>query len=44
MRFTGETPKINGPDLVYQNIPFVGLDDSAADAIKIDYQTTDTTP
>jgi hypothetical protein len=45
VRFEGETPKVTGPALVYQNIPFVGLDDPVAGAaISVVYKTTDTTP
>lgn len=44
VRFEGETPKMGGPQLVYQNIPFVGLDPSAGDAVTILYRTDDSTP
>lgn len=44
VRFEGETPKISGPELVYQNIPFIGLDPSSGDAVTILYRTTDSTP
>jgi hypothetical protein len=40
-RIEGETPQISGPEFVYQNIPFVGLDPTSGDAIEIAY-TTDT--
>ena len=43
-RFEGETPKIGGPELVYQNVPFVGLDDASLAAIEIVYKTTGATP
>ena len=44
VRFEGETPKISGPELVFQNIPFVGLDPSSGAAITIYYKTSDSTP
>ena len=44
VRFEGETPKVTGPELVYQNIPFVGLDHASLDAITILYRTNDTAP
>lgn len=44
VRFEGETPKVGGPELVYQNIPFVGLDPAAGDAISIAYGTSDALP
>lgn len=44
VRFEGETPKISGPELVYQNIPFVGLDPETGDAIVIEYGTSDALP
>lgn len=44
VRFEGETPKVSGPELVYQSIPFVGLDPSAGEAVTILYRNTDTTP
>lgn len=44
VRFEGETPQVSGPELVYQNIPFVGLDPAAGDAITIVYKTTDAAP
>lgn len=43
-RFEGETPQVSGPELVYQDIPFVGLDPASGDAVTIEYITTDTTP
>lgn len=43
-RLEGETPKVSGPELVYQSIPFVGLDDATDPAVEIVYKTTDTTP
>jgi len=44
VRFEGETPKVGGPELVYQNIPFVGLDPTSGDAIEIVYGTSDALP
>ncbi len=44
VRFEGETPKVSGPDLVYQNIPFVGLDPTSGDAVTIAYTTSDENP
>lgn len=44
VRFTGESPKISGPELVYQNVPFIGLDPAAGNAIEIFYQTNTATP
>ena len=43
-RFEGETPKVSGPELVFQNVPFVGLDPAAGDAVTIVYKTLDATP
>lgn len=44
VRFEGETPKVGGPELVYMNVPFVGLDPATGDAIEIVYGTGDATP
>jgi hypothetical protein len=44
VRFEGETPQVTGPELVYSNIPFVGLDPESGDAVTITYKTTDATP
>lgn len=44
VRFEGETPKVGGPELVYQSVPFVGLDPSSGDAVTITYHTSDATP
>jgi len=41
VRFEGETPKVSGPELVYQNVPFVGLDHATLSAAEIIYKTTD---
>lgn len=43
-RFEGETPKVTGPQLVFQSVPYVGLDPSSGDAIEIEYITSDETP
>lgn len=43
-RVEGETPKMTGPEYVFQTIPFVGLDHATLDAVEIVYKTTDTTP
>lgn len=43
-RIEGETPKISAPEMVVQNIPFVGLDDASLSAIEIFYKTSDATP
>jgi len=43
-RFEGETPKVGGPELVYQNVPFIGLDPASPPAVTLLYKTTDTTP
>lgn len=44
LRFEGETPKAGGPELVYQNVPFVGLDPTSGSAVTIEYITSDSTP
>lgn len=44
VRFTGETPKIDGPDVAVQNVPFEAYDDGTNDVISILYRTTDATP
>jgi Phage tail tube protein len=43
VRFDGETPAVGGPDVVGLNMPFTVLDDGTK-TLKIEYQTTDTTP
>lgn len=43
-RIEGETPKISGPEMVFQNIPFVGLDDLALPAVEVVFKTVDATP
>jgi hypothetical protein len=43
VRFDGETPSVGGPEIVPQNLPYKVVDNSTT-SIKIEYQTTDTTP
>lgn len=43
-RVEGETPKVGGPEYVYQTIPFVGVDHATLPAVEIIYKTTDTVP
>lgn len=43
-RVEGETPKVGGPEYVYQTIPFVGLQHATLPSVEIIYKTTDTTP
>lgn len=43
-RIEGETPKVTGPELVYQTVPFVGIDHATLPAVEIVYKTTDTAP
>lgn len=43
VRFDGETPAVGGPDIVPLNLPYKVVDNSTT-SIKIEYQTTDTTP
>ncbi|MFI9817574.1 phage tail tube protein [Saccharothrix variisporea] len=43
VRFDGETPNVGGPEIVPLNIPFKVVDNSTT-SIKVEYQTTDTTP
>lgn len=42
VRFTGETPKVGGPGVVVQNVPFEGLWDGTLSGMTIEYLTTDT--
>ena len=42
VRFTGETPKVGDTDIVVATVPFEAFD--SGDSVKIEYQTTDTTP
>lgn len=41
VRFTGETPKVGGPDLVMQNVPWEGQFDGTNPGVTIEYMTTD---
>ncbi len=43
VRFDGETPSIGGPEIVMQSLPFKVVDNGTT-SIKVEYQTTDTTP
>lgn len=43
VRFDGETPKVTGAGVLQQNLPFTIVDNGTT-SIKIEYQTTDTTP
>lgn len=43
-RFEGVTPQVSGPELVYHNVPFIGLDDASLSAVEIVYKTTDNAP
>jgi hypothetical protein len=40
-RFEGETPQISGPELVYHNVPFLGLDPTSGSAVSILYKNAD---
>jgi len=42
VRFDGETPKVGGPEIVPQNLPFKVVNDGTT-SIKVEYQTTDVT-
>lgn len=42
VKLDGEAPKISGPQVVLQNIPFTGLDDTSTTPIQITYISTDT--
>lgn len=42
VRFEGETPKVSGPEVNVQNIPFVGLFDGTNAGTTIEYKSTDT--
>ncbi|MFN2384137.1 MAG: phage tail tube protein [Gemmatimonadota bacterium] len=44
VRFDGETPRVEGADIIKQPLAFKCLGNTSASAIQIDYQTTDTTP
>lgn len=39
----GASPKVGGPDIVHQTIPFTGLDDDTNNPIQATYWTVDTT-
>jgi hypothetical protein len=39
----GETPKVGGPEIVKQTVPFTGLDDDTNNPIQATYWTVDTT-
>lgn len=43
-RFDGETPNLNGRDLLMQTLPFVALYDGSQEPITVDYVTLDATP
>lgn len=43
VRFDGETPAVDGPGLVMQNLPLKVIDNGTT-SLKIEYQTTDATP
>jgi hypothetical protein len=43
VRFTGETPKVSGPEPAVQNAPFEAFEDNAGDSVTITYVTADTT-
>ena len=43
VRFDGETPKVGGPEIVQQAIPFKVINNGTL-SIKVEYQTTDVTP
>lgn len=42
VRFEGETPKVGGPEVVVQNVPFSGHYDGTNAGIKIEYMSSDT--
>lgn len=44
VRFDGETPKVSGAEALEQPLAFKCLGNTAATAITVDYQTTDTAP
>lgn len=43
IKLDGEAPKVSGPAVVTQTVPWTGLDDEATTQIQVIYQTTDTT-
>jgi len=42
IRFTGESPKIDGPGLIKTNLPFEAQWDGSTFSMKVEYQSTDT--
>jgi hypothetical protein len=42
IKLDGESPKVGGPGVVTQAVPFTGLDDEATVPIQITYQSEDT--
>lgn len=42
VRFLGDTPKVSGPAVVVQDVPFEGAYDGALAGVKIEYKSTDT--
>lgn len=41
VKFDGESPKVSGPDVVTQSVPFTGYDDETTTPIQITYQSED---
>jgi len=41
IKLDGESPKVNGPAVVQQAVPYTGLDDQATTQIQFTYQSTD---
>lgn len=44
VRFTGETPRVEGIDVGVQSVPFAGFVPETGEAIEVLYRTTDATP
>ncbi|MCP2168133.1 phage tail tube protein [Goodfellowiella coeruleoviolacea] len=42
-RFDGATPAVGGPEIVMQSLPIV-VTDTGTQSVRVEYQTTDTTP
>lgn len=42
VRFEGDTPKVSGPEVIVQNVPYVGLYDGTNPGVKVEYISTDT--
>ena len=42
VRFEGQTPNVDGPDVVDLSLPFTGIYDGSGEPIVVEYQTTDT--